>query len=175
MRRRNFVRRVRRRAGIERSRHAVEASHDLRRHVEVGIGGRLADPILEPGGRVAGAAEHADHRAAIVTTPNHAVWRKRIAAVAFIAVDRRGGEGGCRARMGEQTGQKAPPGARKPVVVVRRENVGAGSPVAQRLMQVPAARHHVFELRPGHERGVAALPAADLFHRAAEQHHGVGG
>ena len=97
----DFVRRVRRWAGIEHPLHAVEAGHDLRRHVEVGIGGRLADPILEPGGRVAGAAEHADHRATIVTPPDHPVRRKRIAAVAFVAVDRRGGEGGCRARMGE--------------------------------------------------------------------------
>ena len=42
-------------------------------------------------------------------------------------------------------------------------------------MQVPAARHHVGQLRPAHEARVIALPAADLLHRAAEQHHGVGG
>jgi hypothetical protein len=34
---------------------------------------------------------------------------------------------------------------------------------------------NVLDLRPRHEARVITLPAADLLHRAAEQHHGVGG
>src|SRR5262249_59499973 len=56
----------------------------------------------------------------------------------------------------------------------RHEGVRTTSPLAQRLMQMPAARHDVGQLRPAHEACVIALAPAALLHGAAEQHHGVG-
>src|SRR5437016_11492784 len=41
-------------------------------------------------------------------------------------------------------------------------------------MQVPATRHQVLKLWARHERRVITVPAADLFHGATEQHHGIG-
>ena len=42
-------------------------------------------------------------------------------------------------------------------------------------MQMPAGREHVRQFRAAHEGRVIAVALADLLHRAAEQHHGVGG
>src|SRR5215471_8831681 len=61
-----LVGRVGRRTGIEHALHAVETGEDLRGHVEIGIGGGLADPVLQPRCRIAGAAEHTHHHAAVV-------------------------------------------------------------------------------------------------------------
>src|SRR5215510_11606685 len=47
-RRRHFIGRVCEGAGIEPALNAVETRPDLRRHVEIRIGGGLARPILEP-------------------------------------------------------------------------------------------------------------------------------
>src|SRR6266516_2861879 len=41
-------------------------------------------------------------------------------------------------------------------------------------MQVPATRHQVLKLWARHERRVITVPAAELFHGATEQHHGIG-
>ena len=49
-----------------------------------------------------------------------------------------------------------------------------GRTVAQRLVEVPAAREDVLDLRPAHEGRVVAVPRADLFHRVAEQDHRIG-
>ncbi len=76
--------------------------------------------------------------------------------------------------MGKKTSQKMSAQRRKRVVIGRRQGVCARGALAQRLMQVPAARHHVLELWARHERRVITVPAADLFHGATEQHHGIG-
>src|SRR5260370_7811222 len=95
--------------------------------------------------------------------------------MALVAVDRGGGEGGRRARMGKKARQKLSAQRREHVVVTRREGVGAPGPLAQRLMQVPAARHPVLELGARHERRVITFPPPDLFHGAAEQQHRIAG
>src|SRR5262249_12996849 len=53
-----LVGRICRGTRVEHALHAVEAGEDLRGHVEIRIGRRLADPVLEPCRRIAGAAEH---------------------------------------------------------------------------------------------------------------------
>ena len=77
--------------------------------------------------------------------------------------------------MREQAGEEVPAERDSSSLSSGGEGVGAGALVAQRLVQVPAARQCVLDLRPRHEGRVIALPAADLLHRAAEQHHGIGG
>ncbi|MGY3646098.1 hypothetical protein ACVWW2_001389 [Bradyrhizobium sp. LM4.3] len=44
-----------------------------------------------------------------------------------------------------------------------------------RLVEMPAAREQVRQLRPAHEGGVIAVAVRDLLHGRAEQHHIVGG
>ena len=57
------------RAGIDLAVNAVEAGGDLRRDEEIGIGRRLAAAVLDPARGIAGRAEHAQHRAAVVVAP----------------------------------------------------------------------------------------------------------
>src|SRR6266540_205467 len=54
---------------------------------------------------------------------------------------------------------------------VRSKNIS--SILGERLMQVPAARHHVGQLRPAHEGSVIAVAARDLLYRAAEEQHRI--
>ncbi len=122
---------------------------------------------------VARLAEHAHHHAAAVVRPDGAVGRQRIGAVALVAVDGRGGEGGRTFRMLQQPGEILHAERRQAVLV--REGVALVLTLDQRLMQVPAARHHVGQRRPAHEAGEIAVAARDLLHRRAEQDHGVGG
>ena len=158
---------------------------DLRRDVEVRIGARLADAVLDPGAGVAGAAEHAQHRAAVVAAPGQRVRRHRVRPEPAVGVDRgraehrhraamleQAGEPG-RARVGEHVHRVARAAARRGLVAT--EGVGAARQVVQRLVQVPAARHHVRERRPADEAGVVAGAAQRLGHAVAEGDHPVGG
>src|SRR6266545_2960986 len=54
---------------------------------------------------------------------------------------------------------------------VRSKNIS--SILGERLMRVPAARHHVGQLRPAHEGSVIAVAARDLLYRAAEEQHRI--
>jgi hypothetical protein len=74
--------------------------------------------------------------------------------------------------VGEQAGEPVLPGFGQ-VLFGRNESVPAV--FRKGLMQVPAARHHVRQLRPAHEGRVIAVAPRHLLHRAAEQHHRVGG
>ena len=77
--------------------------------------------------------------------------------------------------MRQQPGQEMPAGVGEQLALPRRhEGVGAALAVGERLVQVPARRHHVGDARPAHEGRVQAVAPADLLHGAAEQHHGVG-
>src|SRR5262245_49439318 len=76
--------------------------------------------------------------------------------------------------MGEQASQKMSAQWREDALLARREGVGARGPLAQRLMQMPAARHHVLEFWTRHECSVIAVSAADLFCGGPEQDNGVG-
>ena len=84
-----LIGRVRRRPGIEPAIDAIQARENLRGHVEIRIGRGLADPVFQPGRGIAGAAEHADHDAAVVAPPDRAVRRQRIGTIALVAVDGR--------------------------------------------------------------------------------------
>ena len=75
---------------------------DLRRDIEIRIGRRLADPVLDPRRRIVGRAEHPRHHAAMIVGPGGAVGRERIRLVAAIAVDGRRGEGRRGLRMLQQ-------------------------------------------------------------------------
>ena len=114
------------------------------------------------------------HDAAIVAAPDGAVGRQRIGAVALVAVDGRRGEGGGRARMREQAAEIMTAERRQPVRH-RRRHCACDLRLDQRLMQMPAARHHMRQRRPAHEAREIAVAARDLLHRRAEQDHGVGG
>src|SRR5687768_14101977 len=85
------VRLVVARPGLQLALDAIQAGDDLRGEIEVGVGRRLADAVLEPRGRIAGAAEHADHGAAVIEAPAGAVGRERVGLEAPVAVDRRRG------------------------------------------------------------------------------------
>src|SRR6516165_11426677 len=61
------------------------------------------------------------------------------------------------------------------VAVLCHERVATASARDERLVQMPARGKYVRQLRPAHERGVIAVPARDLLHRASKQHHVVGG
>src|SRR6185312_4921046 len=97
-----LVGRIRRQRRIELAVDAVEAGEDLRSHVEIGIGGGLADAVLQPCCGIPGRPEHADHYAAIVAAPDGAIRRQRIGAVALVAVDGRRREHGRGAGMREK-------------------------------------------------------------------------
>ena len=172
-RRLGFIGRVGRRAGIERAVEPVQPAHDLARHVEVGVGRRLADPVFQVRRGIARAAQHAHHDAAVVAPPGGAVGRQREGAVALVAVQGRRAEGGRPACMGEQARHVMPAHRRQRFASVH-EGVGVALPVGQRLVQVPAARHDVGELGPAHEGGVIAVALRHLLGGAPEQHHGVG-
>ena len=83
------------RRGIAPMLDAVEPGRDLRRDIEIRIGGGLADAVLQSGRRIARCAEHAHHHAAVVVAPGGAVGCERVRPVAAIAVDGRRRE--CRA------------------------------------------------------------------------------
>src|SRR5262249_46621963 len=68
---------------------AVKSSYDLRKNKEVGIGGGLADPVLQPRGFISRCAQHADHYAAMVVTPCGPVGREGIWPKSPVAVDGR--------------------------------------------------------------------------------------
>ena len=58
---------------------------------------------------------------------------------------------------------------------IAHEHVAPRGQFADRLVQVPAAGHDVFKRRAAHEGGVVTGAAQRLSHRAAKQHHVVGG
>jgi hypothetical protein len=106
--------------------------------------------------------------------PGGAVGREPVRAVALVAVEGRRGEGGCGARVLEEAAQIGAAERREALPRgPRHEDIGAAA-VGERLMQVPATGQHVGQARTAHEARVKALPPADLFHGAAEQHHCVG-
>src|SRR5262249_2165237 len=101
---------------------------------------------------------------------------ERIRLVALVAVDCRRGEQAGGARMLQYARNETLAGRGDDVIGVDwRERVVAGAVLAQRLVQVPPARKHVREPRSAHERGVIAVPAANLFHGTAKQRHVVRG
>ncbi len=57
---------------------AVETGGDLRRDEQVRISRRLAAAVLDPARGIAGRAQHAQHRAAVVVAPAGAIGRQRI-------------------------------------------------------------------------------------------------
>src|SRR5258706_1101879 len=98
-----LVGRIGRRSRIERPVDSVQTREELRGHVKVRIGRRLSYPVLEPGCRIAGTAEHPDHDAPVVATPDGPVRRERIGAVSLVSVDHWRGEHGRRPRMLQQS------------------------------------------------------------------------
>ena len=74
--------------------------------------------------------------------------------------------------MREQAAEEMKAHSRQPVG--GDEGVALRLTVDQRLMQMPAARHHVRQRRPAHEAREHAVAARDLLHRGAEQDHRVG-
>jgi len=75
----------------------------------------------------------------------------------------------------QQAAEKVSPDCRDHVAVVEREGIAAVAALDQRLMQMPAARHHVGQRWAAHEAGETAVAPRDLLHRRTEQDHGVGG
>jgi hypothetical protein len=59
------------------------------------------------------------------------------------------------------------------VAIVQSKGVELALVLDQRLMQMPAARHHIRQCGPAHEAGEAAVAPRHLLRRGAEQDHGV--
>ncbi len=123
-----------------------------------------------------GAAEHADHGAAMVVGPGGAIGRQRIRLEAAIAVDGRRGEHRARHRVLQKAGEIRQAERRQQLAgFFRHEQIGAARRIDQRLMQMPAAGVITLERRARHEGGEIAEPPAHLPRRGAEQQHVVGG
>src|SRR5882672_12553253 len=84
---------------------AVEARVDLRGDVEVRVRRRLADAVLDARRGIAGAADDAQQRAAVLLAPDDAIGGERIGSVTLVAVDGRGAESASRPRVREQAGE----------------------------------------------------------------------
>ena len=116
------VRRVGLEAGLEPALQPVEAGVDLRRHIQVGVGHRLADAVLDARRRVAAGAEHAQHRAAVVAAPGERLRRHRVRTKAAEAVHRGRAERGHAATVREQAAEpvRADVGQRRARIARRR-------------------------------------------------------
>ena len=156
-------------------RHAVKAGVNLRRHIEIRIGGGLADPVLQMRRRIAGPSKHPHHDAAIVARPHRAIGRQRIGPIALIAVDGRRGERGGGVGVRQQPAEIVQARAGEPFALIAGENVEAAFVLDQRLMQMPARGKQIGQPRPAHEADEAAVAPRDLFGGGAEQDHGIGG
>ena len=154
----------------------VEPGDDLRRHVEVGVGGGLADAVLDVGGLVARPADDPDGGPPVLERPRRPVRGEGVGLEPLVAVDRRRGEHARPVDVGEHAAGElaAQGGDRLLVVVTVGERVLSAVDRAQRLMKMPAAREEVGQRRPAHERGVIAEPPAHLLGRRPEQEHVVG-
>ena len=87
----------------------VEPRKDLARHIEVGIGQRLARAVFDMGRAIAGAAHQAAHRTFVVDRPYGALGRKRIGIEPLVAVDGGVGKSRAGADMFQQAaGEKTP-------------------------------------------------------------------
>ena len=144
-------------------------------HVEIGIGRRLADAVLQARRRIASLAEHAHHHAAIVARPDRAIGRERVGPVALVAVDGRRGESRGRVRVREQAAEEVKAGRGKSVALAAGEGVDLAAALEERLMQMPAAGEQIGQCGPAHEAGEKTVAARDLLGGGAEQHHRVGG
>src|ERR1700685_3585983 len=80
-----------RRGRLKLPAHAIKPGGDVRGHVEVGVGGRLAHPVFHVAVGIAGRALDADQGAAVLYRPAHPVGGERVRPVALVAVDRRRG------------------------------------------------------------------------------------
>src|SRR5207249_11052106 len=90
----------------------------------------------------------------------------RVGTEASVAVHGRCGKHGGGSRVLEQAGKVSVAERREQLLA--GEEVAAGA-VAQRLVQVPAARVIALERRPRHERGEAIEAAANLARRRAKE------
>ena len=129
-------------ARIDRVRNAVQTGDDLRAHVEIRIGGRLTEAVLDMRGWFTHASNQPAHRALVVVGPQHPVGRQGIRVQALVASDCRIGESGTRARVLQQSADEVHPdtghqgaGFGKGVLPARD--------VTKRLMQMPATRKYV--------------------------------
>jgi hypothetical protein len=132
-----------------------------------------------------GAAQHAQHGAAVVAPPQRRLRRQRVGPEAAVGVDRAACHSVAMPRgVRQQAGQPGVPvsdkvaRASRPSCPRRRASrmkaLRRRGAVHQRLVQVPAAGHDVGKRRPAHEAGVVAGAAQRLAHAVAEQHHAVG-
>ena len=140
---------------------------DLRGHVEIRIGRRLADAIFQMRRRIARrrrarGASRRGCRAPRRARSAPSSWRR----IALVAVDRRRGEGGGRARVRQQSAQgSAVPSGDSSSPVSRRARTALAPSCAsmQRLVQMPAAGHHIGQPRPAHEARVRPCRRATCF------------
>src|SRR5438552_5909006 len=103
---------------------AVEPRVDLRSEVEIRVRRRLADAVLDARARVARPADDAQHRAAVLLSPDDAIGRERIGTVSLVAVDRRGAERARCSRVCQKPGEILLSGLGQ-ILFLRHEGVDA--------------------------------------------------
>ena len=169
---------------FELARNAVQTSVNLRRDVKIRVSSRLANAVFNAGGWVARLADHAQHRAPVVTPPQHRLRCQCVGSKALEAVDGGRGQCGHAARVGQEAGQVMFTQAAQCVLGVERRGVWRGRVAhegiaivcfcRERLMKVPPTRHDVGKRWPAHIGGVVTRAAQRLRDGTAKQHHVIG-
>src|SRR6202167_1471933 len=168
--------RLQRRGGrFEPSPQPVEAARDLGCDVQVRVGCRVADPVLNVRGRRSWLANHPQHRPPALDPPGDAVGSERVRPVPLVAGERGGGEQRRRDGVLQQSGQPHHACLGEVLLPVEiRERIPCRPGLAQRLVQVPPAREELGERGTCHEGGVVAKAPADLLDGRPQQQRAVG-